>query len=73
MFSANVEVGMKNSFISYIYTLYTLAKPKVFKTVTTHVTYGIHDNESPPFLLMTRILIFLSRVIWLTEENYGSA
>lgn len=47
MFSTNVEVSMKNSFISYIYTLYTLAKPKVFKTVTMHVTYGIHDNECP--------------------------
>lgn len=50
MFSANDEVGMKNSFISYIYTLFfffTLAKPKVFKTVTMHVTFGTHDNECP--------------------------
>lgn len=59
MFSTNVEVSMKNPFISYIYTLYTLAKPKVSKTVTMHVTYRIHDNECP-LLLMTRILIFLS-------------
>lgn len=30
MFSSNVDVGMKSSFISFIYTLYILAKPKVF-------------------------------------------
>lgn len=73
MFSANVDVGMKSSFISYIYTLYILAKLKVFLRLSQCMWLMEYMIMKAPLLLTTRILLFLSRVTRLTVENYGSA